>query len=418
MTFHGPSSGNWDIPVEPTLTTDYNHVSAFTQIYEEYTTGPPDMDSILLNGIGNYAGVNPGGHKYTLGFAPKKRYLLRIINTSVDTTFIVTIDNHVFEVLSSDFVPIKPYTTSGLVVGIGQRYHVVVEALSFPPGTDLSQQNFWIRTIPATNCANFALGDEPDERQGIIRYKDYSTVVPTSRRHSELNGTALNCRDELYETLVPVVPWTIGPPANNFTANDTYEVGLVQPSSDTPPQYGMFQRWAMGDKPMWLDFSDPTLFHVHDDPKTFDPRKQIITQDVPKDSWVYLLIIGPPTNLNGNRHFVPAAHPVRVLHLLSLFPVAPPRPSLTPIPSRSTSTATTSRSCSSPSAATTTHPPSSSTSTTRRAATWCCCRPAASSSSPSAPTTRARGSSTATSPGAAEQRAAPRHQGATVPQRL
>lgn len=37
------------------------------------------MDGILLNGKGKYAGVNPGGKKYTVNFSPKKRYLLLIV---------------------------------------------------------------------------------------------------------------------------------------------------------------------------------------------------------------------------------------------------------------------------------------------------------------------------------------------------
>lgn len=78
MTFHDPSSNNYDILVSQTLMTDWNHRSAFQDIYVEYSGVPPTMDGILLNGIGNYAGVNPGGKKYTVNFVPKKRYLLRI----------------------------------------------------------------------------------------------------------------------------------------------------------------------------------------------------------------------------------------------------------------------------------------------------------------------------------------------------
>lgn len=47
------------------------------------------------------------------------RYLLRLINTSVDTTFIFSIDSHNLTVMSSDFVPIHSYTTDHVVIGIG-----------------------------------------------------------------------------------------------------------------------------------------------------------------------------------------------------------------------------------------------------------------------------------------------------------
>lgn len=49
-----------------------------------------------------------------------KRYLLRLINTSVDTTFVFAIDNHWLKVITSDFVPIHPYVVDHIVVGIGR----------------------------------------------------------------------------------------------------------------------------------------------------------------------------------------------------------------------------------------------------------------------------------------------------------
>ena len=48
--------------------------------------------------------------------------MLRIINTSVDTTYIFSIDNHNLTVMSTDFVPIEPYNTSHIVVGIGKSF--------------------------------------------------------------------------------------------------------------------------------------------------------------------------------------------------------------------------------------------------------------------------------------------------------
>lgn len=47
------------------------------------------------------------------------RYLMRIINGAADTTFVFSIDNHSFWVISTDFVSITPYYTNKIVVGIG-----------------------------------------------------------------------------------------------------------------------------------------------------------------------------------------------------------------------------------------------------------------------------------------------------------
>lgn len=44
---------------------------------------------------------------------------MRIINGAADTTFVFSIDNHSFWVISTDFVSITPYYTNKIVVGIG-----------------------------------------------------------------------------------------------------------------------------------------------------------------------------------------------------------------------------------------------------------------------------------------------------------
>jgi FtsP/CotA-like multicopper oxidase with cupredoxin domain len=53
-------------------------------------------------------------------YSQGKKYILRVINTSVDTTFVFSIDNHKFEVMSSDFVPIQPYNVTHVLIGIGK----------------------------------------------------------------------------------------------------------------------------------------------------------------------------------------------------------------------------------------------------------------------------------------------------------
>ena len=81
------------------------------------------MRSILLNGTGQYvptiaeydAGlVVKQVPKFTTIFQRGKRYLLRLINTSADATFIFSIDHHMIQVVGADFVPISPYATESV----------------------------------------------------------------------------------------------------------------------------------------------------------------------------------------------------------------------------------------------------------------------------------------------------------------
>ena len=58
---------------------------------------------------------------------PGKKHRVRIINTSIDTQMRVSLDGHPFQVIQHDFVPIQPYTTNWLILGIGTVYLLPLE---------------------------------------------------------------------------------------------------------------------------------------------------------------------------------------------------------------------------------------------------------------------------------------------------
>lgn len=58
---------------------------------------------------------------------PGQRMRLRIINAAADTPFRVVVGDHQLRVTHSDGFPVQPVTTSGLLVGMGERYDVIVE---------------------------------------------------------------------------------------------------------------------------------------------------------------------------------------------------------------------------------------------------------------------------------------------------
>lgn len=93
-----------------------------------------------------------------------------------------------------------------LISSQGQRYHVVVTAL--PSST---ANAFWIRISPADGCSGFNPDfGAPEPRQGIVYYGDSPQPLPTTQRVNY----SLACRDEPYEKLVPIIPWTIGKASN------------------------------------------------------------------------------------------------------------------------------------------------------------------------------------------------------------
>lgn len=61
------------------------------------------------------------GGKYAVTTLKKnKKHLLRLVNTGINNYVHVSLDGHPFEVVSADFIPIVPYTTTSLVIAVGE----------------------------------------------------------------------------------------------------------------------------------------------------------------------------------------------------------------------------------------------------------------------------------------------------------
>ncbi|KAK3367446.1 multicopper oxidase-domain-containing protein [Lasiosphaeria ovina] len=317
ITIFGPSSANYDEGRDPLLITDWSHRSAFKDWQRELVPRPtfPKMNSVLINGIGNFAGAFNVTQFHT-SVEKGKKYLFRLINTSVDTTYIFSIDNHNFTVMTTDFVPIHPYNVSHIVIGIGQRYHVVLHAEPIDTNGNLAKDgNYWIRTIPADNCKGFETGNEPDERQGILRYNASSDRVPTTFREN----FSLACRDEDFGNLHPIHEWNVPEVDSSLPGAPRFHVGMTPDVTNRPEHGDNFNWWVMGDNPMWLNFSDPTILNLQNTTWNYD--YVVVTQNGTDETWVYLVITGPdklpppgacPDNKCEARRFVPVAHPMHL----------------------------------------------------------------------------------------------------------
>lgn len=79
------------------------------------------MTTGLINGTGVYnnSGVITGT-RFETTFTSGTKYLLRIVNAAIDTHFKFSIDNHTLTVIANDLVPLQPYTTDVLSIGIGK----------------------------------------------------------------------------------------------------------------------------------------------------------------------------------------------------------------------------------------------------------------------------------------------------------
>jgi FtsP/CotA-like multicopper oxidase with cupredoxin domain len=64
--------------------------------------------------------ANGGGQYAKITLTKGKKHRIRLINTAVDQVFHVTADNHPFTVITTDFVPAKPWVTNQLTLQIGK----------------------------------------------------------------------------------------------------------------------------------------------------------------------------------------------------------------------------------------------------------------------------------------------------------
>lgn len=223
-----------------------------------------------------------------------KRYLLNLINTSYDSTFVFSIDNHWLQVIASDFVPIEPYFNTSVLVGIGQRYDVVIEANPLPGDDNLipDDGNFWIRTWVAEHCGNLPGGDGY-EKTGILRYDKDSITPPKSNPWTKISRA---CSDETYTPLRPKRPWYVGPAANALSgdeAGEQFNVTLNTKAKHTPEfshfPLAAFSLQKPGEeifKPLQINYSDPVVMHLREREDTFPQEWVVIPEDYTDDEWV------------------------------------------------------------------------------------------------------------------------------------
>jgi hypothetical protein len=265
------------------------HNSAFEAIW-----GTLQAPSILLNALGNVTRFNnrqpniaETPAQYEIHFdkqttARPKRYLLQIINTSFESIFVFSIDNHPMIVVQADFVSIKTYTTTSVLVGIGQRYHIIVEAMprfndGDPPPIG---GNFWIRTWKADCFCFNQTKDSPEyEKTGLLRYSD-SKDVPKSTQWGNVH---LACFDEPYANLVPVLPWTVQKPHVDDRLGGVVEYLTVQLNGLFP--LALFSRNGDQFNPVQINYSIPTFLDLSQTP-SWPKRWVLYPENYTATSWV------------------------------------------------------------------------------------------------------------------------------------
>ncbi|KAI1340237.1 multicopper oxidase [Xylariaceae sp. FL0016] len=279
IIINGPATANYDEDLGPILLSDWDH-STVDQLYTEAETdGPPTLDNGLINGTNVY---NDTGSRFNVSFTSGTSYRLRLINGAVDSHFKFSIDNHTMQVIATDLVPITPYDTTVLDIGMGQRYDIIVTANQASVADD-----FWMRAIPQSACSD---NENADNIRGIVTYAD-SPSTPSTTGYSYTDS----CDDET-DNISPYISKTVGDV--DYDTNEEASIATVS---------GLF-KWTLNSTSMLLDWESPTLQKVLNNATTFDTDNAVV--EIPTaNEWVYMAIdttlgVPHPIHLHGHDYFV------------------------------------------------------------------------------------------------------------------
>nr|ABM21603.1 laccase 2 [Sclerotinia minor] len=291
LIINGPATADYDEDLGVMFLGDWAHETVF-DLWDRARSGPPiSLPNTLMNGTNSCEcdTSDPqcvgGGKKFEAVFVEGQKYRIRLINVGIDSHFEFAIDGHTLTVIANDLVPIVPYTTETLLIGIGQRYDVIVEANAKP-------NNYWIRANWGTACSSNL---RAANATGILRYNSSSTAEPTSVGATP-RGT---CGDEPLASLVPHLAMDVG----DYALMDEKLNWIL----------GNVITWTINSSSLVLDWTNPTTLQVFRNESIFPTDYNVvpISKEITNSDWVVYVIedlttagTWHPMHLHGHDFFI------------------------------------------------------------------------------------------------------------------
>ncbi|KAK1574664.1 multicopper oxidase [Colletotrichum navitas] len=287
IKINGPASADYDIDLGPYPITDWYYETADRlerQAELVSSGGPPASDNILFNGK-NINPFGPGGQYQKTRLTPGKKHLLRLINTSVDNSFTVSLVGHNFTVIATDLVPVKPVVKDSLFMTVGQRYDVIVEA-------NKAVENYWFNaTVGGGGFCGVTKNPHP---ASVFFYDGAPDRLPVDQGTPPAD---LGCVDTTGFT--PILPRTA--PKDEFDPNkQILDVNLAQPTINGTQVF----RWTVSGSSIDIQWDKPTLEYVAEGNSSWPTRANII--EIPQASvWTWWVIenefvLPHPIHLHGH----------------------------------------------------------------------------------------------------------------------
>ncbi|KAF1840066.1 multicopper oxidase [Cucurbitaria berberidis CBS 394.84] len=282
IVINGPATADYDDDLGTLFLNDWDHqASTVDELYiSAESNGPPTLENGLINGTNTY---DQGGYRYNVSFTSDTSYRIRLVNAAVDTHFKFMIDNHTMQVIAADLVPIEPYETDVINIGMGQRYDVIITA-----DQGSTADSFWMRAIPQSACSD---NDNSEDIRGIVYYGS-STSTPSTSAYDYEDS----CDDET-DNLVPYISKTAGSETTNML--ETATVGFNDDN--------LF-RWYLNSTTMVVEWSDPTLLQITNNGTTYETSNAVL--ELPNaNEWAYVVIettlgVPHPIHLHGHDFYV------------------------------------------------------------------------------------------------------------------
>ncbi|AEO54598.1 laccase with copper binding domain [Thermothelomyces thermophilus ATCC 42464] len=269
IVIHGPTRENYDIDLGPILLTDWYHREYFDIIEEMLAPGGSAKvvsDNNLIDGKMHFdcSTVAPGDNTPCFDnagvskfrFQTGKTHRLRLINGGADGVQRFSIDEHTLTVIAEDFVPVKPYNTSVVTLGVGQRADVLVTANVGEPTSA-----FWMRS----NLSSCLPARQPYAVAAVYYDQADTSTTPSSRAWDVLDpGTCTNDDLDITEPLFPI-------PLPEPTLTHTMDIELFTNASNVT-------LWKFNGVSMRADYNSPVLLLANDGNFTYPPQWNVVNQ--------------------------------------------------------------------------------------------------------------------------------------------
>ncbi|KAH8892660.1 laccase [Thozetella sp. PMI_491] len=273
IQINGPASLPYDVDLGVFPITDYYYDTADRLVEFTKNNGAPQSDNVLFNGTN----VHPttGAGKYAnVTLTPGKRHRLRIINTSAENHFQLSLVGHTMTIIGTDFVPVNSYTVNSLFVAIGQRYDVTIDA-SQTPG------NYWFNvTFGGSGLCGSSVNPTP---AAIFHYAGAAGGLPTNPGVVPPDHQCL----DLFN-LTPVVQRTV--PVSTFSPNITDTIPIhLDTGGTTPPTF----TWLVNGSAIRVDWNKPVDQYVLEGNTSY-PQNENVIQANQVNQWAFWLIENDP----------------------------------------------------------------------------------------------------------------------------